>query len=168
MAHDATKTQKYVDDALRKFSSQTDPVERNVRAFAYLRGMRRRGDEPLLSKYSITVPDDPGAPLDESLADAEHYMYARFLASSTGDPSVRTLVTGYEAKKYIDDLRGKLQDARTNPKYPVLPPSTESMRWGYKGADDGLADYKGQHGGSIGIPGSAIVANRSWITGGAY
>jgi hypothetical protein len=155
MAHDPIQTQKYIDDALRKFTSYTDPVERNVRAFAYLRGMRRRGDEPLLKKYSITVPDDPGAPFDESLADAEHYMYARFLTSSTGDPSVRTLVTG-------------LQDARTNPKYPVLPPSSESMRWGYKGVDDGLADYKGQHGGSTGTLGSAIVANRSWITGGAY
>jgi hypothetical protein len=169
MAHDPAKTQKYIDDARRKFSSYTDPVEQNVRAFAYLRGMRRRGDEPLLAKYSITPPpDDPGAPFDESLADAEHYMYARFLTSSTGDPSVRTLVTGYETKKYIDNLRGKLQDARTNSKYPVLPPSSESMRWGYKGVDDGLADYKGQHGGHIGTLGSAIVANRNWITGGAY
>jgi len=168
MAHDAATTQKYIDDALRKFSSETDPVKRNVRAFAYLRGMRRCGDEPLLKTYSITVPIDPGAPFDESLADAEHYMYARYLASSTGDPSVRTLVTGYETKKYIDQMRGKLQDARTSPKYPVLPPSRDSMRWGYKGADDGIADYRGQHGGTLGIPGSAIVANRSWITGGTY
>jgi hypothetical protein len=169
MAHDAAKTRKYIDDALRKFSSYTDPVEQNVRAFAYIRGMRRRGDEPLLATYSITPPpDDPDAPFDESLADAEHYMYARYLASSTGDPSVKVLVTGYETKKYIDERRGKLQDARTNPKYPVLPPSPESVLWGLKGVDDGLADYKGQHGGKLGTLGSAIVANRSWITGGAY
>jgi hypothetical protein len=94
MAHDATTTQKYIDDALGRFLRFKDAVERNERAFAYLRGLRRRGDEPLLKQFGIAVIDDPRAPFDESLADAEHYMYARFLTSSTGDPTVKALVTG--------------------------------------------------------------------------
>jgi hypothetical protein len=165
MPHDAAATQRYIDDALRRFLPFKDAVDRNARAFAYLRGLRRRGDEPLLKQYNITVPDDPKAPFDESLGDAEHYMYARYLASSTGDPSVKALVTGYEVKKYIDSKRGKLQDARTNPKFPVLPPSQDSVRWGLKGADDGLQDYRDAHNGQTGPLGSAIKANQDFIKG---
>jgi hypothetical protein len=165
MAHDPTITQRYIDDALGRFLLFKDAVERNERAFAYLRGLRRRGDEPLLKRFGIAVIDDPKAPLDESLADAEHYMYARFLASSTGDPSVKALVTGYELKKYVDSKRGRLQDARTNPRFPVLPPSQESVRWGLKGVDNGLSDYKAAHNGQIGKIGSAIQANQDWIKG---
>jgi hypothetical protein len=165
MAHDPNKTKQYIDDALRRFLLFKDAVDRNVRAFAYLRGLRRRGDEPLLLQYRITVPDDPDAPLDESLADAEHYMYARFLASSTGDLSVKALVTGYEFKKYIDSKLDRMQGMRTNPKFPVLPPSQESVRWGLKGVDDGLKDYRDAHNGQTGKLGSAIQANQDFIKG---
>jgi hypothetical protein len=166
MAHDPIATQKYIDDAYQRFSSHKDPVERNYRAFAYLRGRRRRGDEPLLKQLKIgSVPDDPGAPFDVNLADAEHYMYARLLASSTGDPSVKALVSGYQLKKFVDSIRGTEQDMRTNPKYPVLPPSMEAVKWGLKGADDGLAEYKASHGGKTGKIGDAIRANQDFITG---
>jgi hypothetical protein len=168
MAHDASATQKYIDDALRRFLPFKDPVERNVRAFAYFRGWRRRGDEPLLRKFQLTVPDDPRAPLDESLGDAEHYMFARFLASSTGDRSVKALAVGYEVKKYIASMRGTLQNARTNQNFPVLPPSQESIRWGLKGAEDGLKEYKDAHSGQYGAVGSAIKANQDFIKGQTY
>lgn len=165
MAHDANTTQRYIDDAFRRFLLVKDAVERNARAFAYLRGLRRRGDEPLLRQYGISVPDDPGAPFDESLADAEHYMYARFLASSTGDPSVKALVTGYELKKYIDSKLGTMQGMRSNPSFPVLPPSQDSVRWGLKGADVGLKDYRDAHDGQTGKLGSAIQKNQNFING---
>lgn len=166
MAHDSAATQRYIDDAYRRFSTFTDPVARNARAFAYLRGRRRRGDEPLLRRLNIgPVPDDPGAPLDTNLADAEHYMYARLLASSTGDLSVKALVTGYQLKKFLDSIRGTEQNMRTNPKYPVLPPSMEAVKWGLKGAEDGLTEYRNSHGGKNGKIGDALRANQDFITG---
>lgn len=165
MSHDASKTQRYVADAQGRFSGIKSLVDRNQYAFAYLRGLRRRGDEPLLRKFGITVPDVPSAPFDESLADAEHYAYARFLASDTGDPSVKALVVGYEVKKFIASKLGSDQEMRTNPKYPVLPASTESITWGMKGAEDGLADYRSGHGGKSGELGSAAKANADFIKG---
>ncbi len=128
--------------------------------------MRRRGDEPLLRQLQIiSVPDNPTAPFDVNLADAEHYMYSRLLASSTGDPSVKALVGGYQLKKVLDSVRGKEQDLRTNPKYPVLPASMDALRWGLKGAEDGLQEYKDAHGGKTGKIGEAIKANQDFITG---
>lgn len=165
MSHDASKTQHYVTDALNRYSHLKNPVDRNRHAFAYLRGLRRRGDEPLLRQLRIVVPDIPSAPFDESLADAEHYMYARFLASDTGDPTVKTLVAGYEVKKFIASKLGNEQDMRTNPKYPVLPPSTEAITWGLKGADDGLRDFRNEHGGKLGELGSAVKTNSDFIRG---
>ncbi len=165
MTHDGGKTQNYIADAYRRFIPFKNPVDRNLRAFAYLRGTRRRGDEPLLRQLGISVPDDPNAPTDVNLADAEHYGYARFLASKTGDPGVRVLVTGYELKKYLDSLWGTEQSMRTNPKYPVLPPSAEAVQWGLKGVDDGLREYRDAHGGQTGPLGSAIKANSQFITG---
>jgi hypothetical protein len=169
MAHDAALTQRYIDDALRRFLPLQSAADRNLHAFAYLRGIRRRGDEPLLRQLGMTVPDIPTAPFDESLADAEHYMYARRLASDTGDANgVRTLVMGYELKKYLDSKRGKLQSGRTNQKFPVLPPSTESIGWGLKGMDDGMDDYRAEHNGNTGTPGAAIWVNREFIRQQAY
>lgn len=165
MSHDASRTQRYIADAYGRFSAINSLVDKNRHAFAYLRGLRRRGDEPLLRKLAITVPDVPSAPFDESLADAEHYAYARFLASDTGDPTVKALVVGYEFKKFIASKLGSEQEMRTNRKYPVLPASTEAISWGMKGAEDGLADYRSEHGGKSGELGSAARANAQFIKG---
>jgi len=165
MAHDAKRTADFIDDAMRRFILYRDPVDRNYRAFKYLRGTRRRGDEDGLSDLGITVTDDPNAPFDVDLADAEHYMYARLLASQTGDVGTKALVTGYQLMKMINSLRGKEQDMRTNPKFPVLPASTEAVKWGLKGVDDGLKEYRDAHGGKLGKVGSAFKANEDFIRG---
>ena len=55
-------------------------------------------------------------------------MYARLLASSTGDLSAKALVTGYQLKTFLDSIRGTKQNMRANPKYPVLPPSMEAVK----------------------------------------
>jgi hypothetical protein len=165
MAHDSVKTQRYVSDALARYASVRDPVKQNLSAFAYLRGLRRRGDEPLLAQLHITVPDIPTAPFDESLADAEHYMFARLLASETGDPAVKALTTGYELKKFVDSKLGKEQEMRTNPRFPVLPPSLDSIKWGLQGAEEGLRQYRDAHGGKGGKVGSAVQANADFIKG---
>jgi hypothetical protein len=165
MTHDDTKIQVDIDDAFRRFLPIRDVVERNLRAFAYLRARRRRGDDALARQLGITAPDDPAAPLDVNLADAEHYMYARFLASKTGDPSIKALVTGYQLKKYLDSLFRTEQKMRTDSRYPVLPPSTSAIAWGLKGADEGLKDYAAAHGGAYGEFGSAFRANQEFISG---
>ncbi len=163
MAHDARQTQLYIDDALGRYKGITDPVDRDQHAFAYLRAKRRRNDDPLARSLGIVVVDDPKAPFDESLADAEHYMYARYLANSTGDPATSSLVRGYELKKKLDFWRGKGQSMQTDPRFPVLPPDPAAVTWGLKGVDDGLSEYRAAHGGKTGSFGSAISANRGMI-----
>ena len=165
MDHNPAVTQRYIDEALGRFLTSAG-VDRDLKAFAYLRGRRRRGEEPLLSELKIgTVPNDPQAPFDVNLADAEHYMYSRYLTALTGDPSIKVLVTGYQLKKYLDSWRGKEQDMRTNPKFPVLPASMEAVTWGLKGVDDGLAEYKAAHDGKAGSLGSGLKANQDLVYG---
>jgi len=159
MAHDAKKTNDYIFAAYHKYSKIQDPVDRSYHAWAYLRGVRRRGDDDVIKKLKISVPDDPAAPYDESLEDAEHYAYARFLASRTGDPQTGLLVTGYEAMKFVGAV------GRSNSKYPALPASPETIQWGLKGVDYGLTEYKSAHGGKTGKPGSAMECNRDFIKG---
>ena len=165
MGHDATITQSYIDNALRRFIG-FDAVRRNHRAFIYLRGWRRRGDEPWLHVLQIgPVPNDPNAPLDVNLADAEHYLYARYLGSVTGDPSVKALVAGYQLKKFVDSMLGTEQAMRTNANYPVLPPSMAAVESGLRGAEDGLIEYRSAHGGKSGKIGSAFQQNQEFIAG---
>lgn len=82
---------------------------------------------------------------DENLAAAEHYMYNRFLTGATGDPLTRLYPTGYFFKKLAYFALGKEKDMRTDPRYPVLPPSLSSVAWGNQGAIDGMEDYKGMN-----------------------
>jgi hypothetical protein len=165
VTRDSARTRRYIDDAQGRFLRFSNVVERTYYAWAYLRGMRRLGDDDLCRKLSITVPIVPTAPTDLDLADAEHYMYARFLAGSTGDPTTSTLVGGYEVIKVLRLSMGNEKDLRTDPRFPVLPPSLDSVGWGLSGADDGLADYKGLHAGKTGKVGSALAANKQFASG---
>jgi hypothetical protein len=159
---DPFKTLAYIDDALGRFLRIPERVERTHYAWAYLRGMRRLGDDQLCRDLNIVVRRVDTAPTDLDLADAEHYMYARFLAGSTGDPATKSLVYGYELVKVVRYVTGREKDLRTDPRFPVLPPSAEALSWGAKGADDGLQDYRITHGGKTGKMGSAIEANKSF------
>ena len=158
------ETRKYIDDAMGRFLSKTSIVERTHYAWAYTRGVRRLGDDQLCRDLGIAVPVVDGAPEDLNLADAEHYLYARFLAGSTGDPAARTLVVGYELWKSVKYARGREKDLRTDPRFPVLPPSIDAVNWGLSGIEDGLQDYRNLHGGKSGKLGSAIEANRQLAT----
>ena len=136
MAHDAHKTWAYITQARILFKAKTPPWQHDHFAYAYLRGMRTHGDCDEVRRLGIghMVPNVKGAEHDESLADAEHYSYARYLASVTGDPAAHALVSGYELKKRLSP--GSVQ--RANKNYPVLAPSKESEAWGHRGVDDGL------------------------------
>lgn len=85
-------------------------------------------------------------------------------AAIVGD-LIEVAVAGYEVKKFIASKLGNEQDMRTNPKYPVLPPSKEAITWGLEGADDGLRDFRNEHGGKSGELGSAVKANSDFIRG---
>ena len=160
---DFHKTLAYIDQARGRFLSIESDIERSRHAWAYLRGMRRLGDDPLCRQLGITAPVNPAAPHDLSLADAEHYMYARFLAGSTGDPTTSGLVYGYELWKVVRYVTGREEKLRTDPRFPVLPPSADAVDWGIRGVDDGLNDYRKAHGGATGKVGDALKANRALI-----
>lgn len=161
---DPAKTRAYIDDAMGRFLSHSSIVDRTHYAWAYTRGVRRLGDDQLCRDLGIVVPTVAGAPEDLNLADAEHYLYGRFLAGSTGDPAARTLVIGYELWKSVKFVRGQEKDLRTDPRFPVLPPSVEAVNWGLRGIEDGLQDYRAAHGGKLGKLGSAVEANRALAT----
>lgn len=92
---------------------------------------------------------------DVNLAAAEHYMYARFLTGTTGDPLVMAAPVGYALKKKLYFTLGIEDWMRTSPKNPVLPPSIGSVVWGELGVSDGMKDYQGMNGaGSVRIGGS--------------
>ncbi len=160
-----SRTQAFIDDALRRFSSLDSREAQDLHAWAYLRGMRRLGDDDLCRRLGISVPHVESAPGDVDLADAEHYMYARFLGASTGDPAIRALVMGYEIVKVVRFGMGREKDLRTDQRFPVLPPSQDSVRWGLKGAEAGLKEYRDAHNGQSGRMGSAIEANRDFANG---
>jgi hypothetical protein len=162
---DSARTRRYIDEALGRFMQFRNVVERTYYAWVYLRGLRRLGDDDSCRSLGIAVPNVPTAPADLDLADAEHYMYARFLAGSTGDPTTNTLVAGYEVIKILRLTTGHEKGLRTDPRFPVLPPSISSVNWGMQGASDGLRDYKALHGGQLGRIGSALAANKQFANG---
>jgi hypothetical protein len=162
---DPLRAQAYIDDAFGRFLRIPDKVTRAYYAWAYLRGVRRLGDDQLCRDLKIIVTPVDTAPSDLDLADAEHYMYARFLAGSTGDPATKSLVYGYELVKVVRYFTGREKDLRTDPRFPVLPPSVDALDWGATGAEDGLQDYRDLHGGKTGKMGSALAANKTFANG---
>jgi len=113
-----------IEDALVKETGGTIN-EKVYKAFRTLQGRRRT------NKEWVNV----------ELAAAEHYMYSRFLAGSTGDPMVLAAPGLYNLKKKLFFFLD-IQDMMTTSKYPCLPPSDESKAWGEQGAQDGLIDFK--------------------------
>jgi hypothetical protein len=162
---DAQKTQRYIDDALGKFLIKSNIVERSKFAWAYLRAMRRLGDDPLARTLGINAPVISGAPNDVNLADAEHYMYARFLAGKTGDPTTRGLVVAYELVKVVRYTLNDEKSLRTDPRFPVLPPAMSAVDWGLSGVKDGLNDFAQENPGKSGSVGAAYQANKDLASG---
>lgn len=162
-ARSRAKTQQYIDQAMGRFLNHPSTVERTKYAWAYLRGLRRLGDDDLCRELKIAVPIVADAPYDVNLADAEHYMYARFLAGDTGDPSVKVLVLGYETAKVVKYASGKEKELRTDSRFPVLPPSMDAVSWGLEGAADGLDDYRAAHNDKLGSMGTATKANWNMV-----
>ena len=103
----------------------------------------------------------PGKSLDMDMAAAEHYAFMRYLAGNTGDPMTETMPRGYEMKKIVMSFVGMDKSMQHNPANPASPPDEDVVRWGEKGAREGLEDYKFLHNQKLGTPGSAVNAVRA-------
>lgn len=119
MAVDDAKVQAHVDRALRAQSFSLGWVDRIQYAWFMLKNER----------------DVPGKSLDEDLAAAEHYMYARY-AVANGDYSygeMYCLCVGYDVLKWV----GIKWKTSAN---PTARASQASISWGIKGAQAGAND----------------------------
>ncbi|WP_182178499.1 hypothetical protein [Methylobacterium radiotolerans] len=82
-----------------------------------------------------------GRSLDLNLAAAEHYLFARSIASEEGDTNMRSWPQKYaEWKKFLEN-KGYSQLLRTTSE-PVSPLNDNVTRWGNQGIEAGLSDYK--------------------------
>jgi hypothetical protein len=82
-----------------------------------------------------------GACGDENLAVAEHYLYARYFVAEGGYTAwvqMQALIGGYNALKAYG-LRGLLPETGV---CKVTPFSRADVDWSFRGADDGLEDYR--------------------------
>lgn len=110
-------------------------LERNRLAFRAIKDFRNGG----------------GDSLDESLAAAEHYLFARYMVSNaiTSGAQMRLLVLGYDGVKAVAQTNSYTEMAmRHNKDRPTSPVSAASVAWGLKGVDDGAADREKHAAGS--------------------
>jgi hypothetical protein len=110
-------------------------LERNRLAFRAIKDFRNGG----------------GDSLDESLAAAEHYLFARYMVSNaiTSGAQMRLLVLGYDGVKAVAQTNSYTEMAmRHNKDRPTSPVSAASVAWGLKGVDDGAADRETHAAGS--------------------
>jgi|HubBroStandDraft_6_1064221.scaffolds.fasta_scaffold330105_2 hypothetical protein len=123
---DDNKVQRYINQAMAQNASYK-PIDRQLEA-AWSTLYAKRGKDD---------PDDD----DRELAAAEHYMYARWQVCSgkTSAEMMRLLVLGYDPVKLIGYHPIPLI-IRKLAGHSWSRPSTDSMRWGFKGVNDGVAD----------------------------
>lgn len=100
---------------------------------------------------------------DYDAAAAEHYMYIRFLAGRTGDPTCHTAPALYAAKKVFDQALGRLQKGQAQDGHPVLPANPYIVAWGQIGVVDGLKDYQANSNGAGYKVGAAVESLASFV-----
>ncbi len=94
---------------------------------------------------------DHGNSQDTELAAAEHYAFARYFSSTSGDlDGVQKNVQYYETLKFLMFAMGKSKAFISTPGKKPSPPTVASIRYGMMGANDGIKYYKTTHGGRDG------------------
>lgn len=127
MAISDARVQQIINDALVQFADERGCCGAVTAAFRYLQSQRRL----------------PGGSLDEDLAAAEHYMFARH-AVCTGLVSaaqMEAMVVGYDTVKGIVQLFPPLERRMRTTPNPTAPASVQSIRWGLQGVRDGHAQH---------------------------
>lgn len=84
---------------------------------------------------------DAGNSLDMNLAAAEHYLFARFVASSDGDTSYRRLPAWYDAVKSAA-FKASIQQWLQTSDQPATAPDPGLVKWGNSGIERGLVEFK--------------------------
>ena len=116
-----------IDDYQGRYLA-VDQLERNRLAFRAIKDFRNTA----------------GNSADESLAAAEHYLFARFMVSNAvvSENQMIIMVLGYDGVKAIAQTNSYTEKAmRHNPARPTSEVSMDSVAWGLKGASDGKADH---------------------------
>ena len=117
----------------------------------------------LLLRDTIRRSADHAYDNDYNAAAAEHYMFIRWVAGSSGDPMSLGAPVLYAGVKLWKQLRGTLQsDLRTSSNHPVLPTNPGVVAWGMQGVRDGLQDYKKTNHGAPFKPGTAVAGIASF------
>lgn len=116
---DDKKVKSYIDNAINESGGDVRAAFRNLQA---LRQSPKEVNEICF---------------DESLAAAEHYLFARSQVAGTLVPRfwMASKVLGYAVKKFVT---GK---GRQYSICPTTPASSGQLIWGMKGAEDGQIDY---------------------------
>lgn len=102
-------------------------LQRNTLAFRAIQSFRNSG----------------GDSADESLAAAEHYLFARHMVSNgvASKTQMQLMVMGYDGVKALAQTNRWTEMAmRHNKSRPTSTVSTDSVNWGLKGCDDGEDD----------------------------
>lgn len=105
------------------------PISRNELAFRAIKAFR----------------NGAGDSADESLAAAEHYLFARYMVSNAvvSENQMNLMVLGYDGIKAIAQTNSTLERAmRHNPLRPTSRISVSSVMWGLQGVTDGEADRR--------------------------
>ncbi len=83
--------------------------------------------------------------MDLNLAAAEHYLFARYLASLDGDINYRNAPKWYETFKSYTNQAGFIGRIQTSDQ-PTSPTNADVTRWGENGVEKGLSEYKSRTG----------------------
>lgn len=126
MAVDDRVVLNHIDAYQGRFMT-ADPLKRNALAFRAIKDFR----------------NGAGDASDESLAAAEHYLFARYMVSNAivSDTQMQVMVLGYDGVKALAQTNGYTERAmRHNKDRPTSKVSAASVAWGMKGCEDGEAD----------------------------
>jgi hypothetical protein len=121
-----SKVQAYIDKAMAKWSSYK-PIDKQL-------------NMAWSSLYQQRETNDPDGD-DRELSAAEHYMYARWQVASgqTSEAVMKFLTVGYDPAKLAGYIPVVLA-IRKIAGHSWSRPSTDSIRWGMRGCNDGVAD----------------------------
>lgn len=120
-----SKTQTYINNAIAEYKMYAHDTQLEMAWFS------------LFQRREEKDPDGD----DRELAAAEHYLYARWQVSSgkTWTEVMRIRALGYDVAKLLGYLPPILL-VRKLAGHSWSRPSTDSLRWGLKGANDGEKD----------------------------
>ncbi|MBU1052234.1 MAG: hypothetical protein KKC46_00200 [Proteobacteria bacterium] len=106
---------------------------------------------------------DAGNSEDLNIAAAEHYLFARLLASEYGDTNLSYMPKWYETLKNIA-YKFNIQTFIQASDQPTSPTNINVTHWGEKGITKGLIDYTERTGMAASSKGYAIAQSITFVS----